>query len=90
MREVFWDHLSFSSEINKAARFKLIKNFLNHKCFKTAKEEATLFFEDENPFLISQQLSNSPDVIISDGKTPFHGISMDYRELPKLLLLKKL
>jgi len=29
-----------------------------------------LFFEDENPSLISQQLSNRPDVIITDGKNP--------------------
>ena len=35
-----------------------------------AKEEATLFFEDKNPLLISQQLSNRPDVIITDGKNP--------------------
>jgi len=70
-REVFWDHSSFSSEISKSARVNLIKNFLNHaNVLKLAKEEATLFFEDENPFLISQQLSNRPDVIITDGKNP--------------------
>ena len=28
-REVFWDHSSFSSEIPKAERVNLIKNFLN-------------------------------------------------------------
>ena len=70
-REVFWDHSSFSSEINQAARLNLIKKFLNHaNVLKLAKEEATLFFEDENPLLISQQLSNRPDVIITDGKNP--------------------
>jgi len=82
-REVFWDHSSFSSEISKAARFNLIKKFLNHaNVLKLSKEEATLFFEDENPLLISQQLSNRPDVIITDGKNPvswfingLHGIT---------------
>ena len=70
-REVFWDHSSFSSEMSKAARVNLIKNFLNHaNVLKLAKEEATLFFEDENPFQISQQLFNRPDVIITDGKKP--------------------
>ena len=70
-REVFWDHSSFSSEISKTSRINLIKNFLNHaNVLKLAKEEATLFFEDENPLLISQQLSNRPDVIITDGKYP--------------------
>ena len=70
-REVFWDHASFSSEISKAARVNLIKNFLNHaNVLKLAKEEAILFFEDENPLLISQRLSNRPDVIITDGKNP--------------------
>ena len=49
----------------------MIKKFLNHaNVLKLAKEEATLFFEDENPMLISKQLSNRPDVIITDGKNP--------------------
>ena len=70
-REVFWDHSSFSSEISKAKRVNLIKKFLNHaNVLKLAKEEATLFFEDENPWLISQKLFNRPDVIITDGKNP--------------------
>ena len=70
-REVFWDHSSFSSKISKAARVNLIKDFLNHAdVLKLAKEEATLFFEDENPLQISQQLSNRPDVIITDGEHP--------------------
>ena len=70
-REVFWDHSSFSSEISSAERVNLIKKFLNHaNVLKLAKEEATLFFEDGKPLLISQQLSNRPDVIITDGKNP--------------------
>ncbi len=70
-REVFWDDSSFSSEITKAVRVNLIKNFLNHaNVLKLAKEEATLFFESENPLQISQQLSNRPDVVITDGKNP--------------------
>jgi len=70
-REVFWDHSSFSSEITKSERINLIKNFLNHaNLLKLAKEEATLFFENENPLLISQQLPNRPDVVITDGKNP--------------------
>ena len=82
-REVFWDHSSFSSEISKTERVKLIKKFLNHAhVLKLAKEEATLFFEHHNPSLISQQMSKKPDVIITDGKNPvawhingFHGIT---------------
>jgi len=70
-REVFWDYSSFSSEINKTARHNKIKKFLDHAhVLKLAKEEAILFFEDENPLLISHQLSNRPDVIITDGKNP--------------------
>ncbi|MDA9738269.1 carbohydrate kinase [Prochlorococcus sp. AH-736-L17] len=70
-REVFWDHSSFSSKISKDQRVNIIKNFLNYAhVLKLAKEEATLFFENENPSLISQQLSNRPDVIITDGKNP--------------------
>ena len=56
-REVFWDFSNFSSEITKTARVNLIKQFLNHAhVLKLAKEEATLFFEHENPLLISQKL----------------------------------
>ena len=70
-REVFWDYSSFSSGISKTARVTLIKNFLNHaNVLKLAKEEAVLFFGNENPFLISQQMSKFPDVIITDGKNP--------------------
>jgi len=70
-REVFWDYSNFSSEISKTARVNLIKKFLNHAhVLKLAKEEATLFFEHENPMLISQQMSKKPDVIITDGKNP--------------------
>ncbi|KGF92116.1 MULTISPECIES: carbohydrate kinase family protein [Prochlorococcus] len=70
-REVFWDYSSFSSKISKTERVYLIKNFLNHAhVLKLAKEEATLFFEHENPSLISQQMPKRPDVIITDGKNP--------------------
>jgi len=70
-REVFWNYSSFSSEISKTAKVDLIKKFLNHAdVLKLAKEEAALFFEDENPYFISQQLLHRPDVIITDGKNP--------------------
>ena len=70
-REVFWDYSNFSSEISKTARVNLIKKFLNHAdVLKLAKEEAALFFDHENPLLISQQISKRPDVIITDGKNP--------------------
>ena len=70
-REVFWDYSSFSAEISKTKRVKLIKKFLNHAhVLKLAKEEATLFFGHEDPSLISQQMSKKPDVIITDGENP--------------------
>ena len=70
-REVFWDYSNFSSDISKTARVNLIKNFLNHAhVLKLAKEEAHLFFEQENPMLISQQMSERPDVIVTNGEKP--------------------
>ena len=70
-REVFWNHSFFSSETSHKERVNLIKNFLNHAhVIKLAKEEATLFFENDNPLLISKQMSKKPDVIITDGKNP--------------------
>ena len=35
-----------------------------------AKEEAILFFENENPLGISETMSNRPDVIVTDGANP--------------------
>ena len=70
-REVFWDYSSFSKEISKIERVNLIKKFLNNAhILKLAKEEATLFFENDNPSLISHQMAKRPDVIITDGKNP--------------------
>ena len=70
-RQVFWDYSHFSSGITKAAIINLIKNFLKHAdVLKLAKEEATLFFENEDPYVISQQMLKKPDVIITDGKNP--------------------
>ena len=70
-REVFWDYSNFSMDINSTGRISLIKKFLNYAhVLKLAKEEANLFFELENPLLISQQMSKRPDVIITDGENP--------------------
>ena len=70
-REVFWDYSKFSSDISKKDRINLIKKFLNHaNLLKLAKEEATMFFENDNPRFISQQILNRPDVIVTDGKNP--------------------
>ena len=70
-REVFWDYSNFSSNIIQKDRIDLIKKFLSYAdVLKLAKEEATLFFENENPYTISHQLLNRPDVIVTDGKNP--------------------
>ena len=70
-RAVFWDYSRFSSEINKTARINLIKKFLNYAdVLKLAKEEANLFFEHENPYFISTQMINRPDVVITNGRNP--------------------
>ena len=70
-REVFWDNSTFSSKISKTTRVNLIKKFL--KCchiLKLAKEEAILFFKNQNPREISEVFKNRPDVIITDGSGP--------------------
>ncbi len=70
-REVFWDFATSSLETNKKERVDLIRNLLNEAhILKLAKEEAILFFENENPLEISEILSNRPDVIITDGANP--------------------
>ncbi len=70
-REVFWDFATSSSETSKKERVNLIRNLLNQAhILKLAKEEAILFFENENPLEISEKLLNRPDVIITDGANP--------------------
>ena len=70
-REVFWDYAAFSAQISNEERVDLITHFLNQAhILKLAKEEAILFFENENPLQISQMISTRPDVIITDGANP--------------------
>ncbi len=70
-REMFWDNEAFLSETFKNNRVDLINNFMNYAhIIKLAKEEAILFFKNENPLEISEKMLNRPDVIITDGANP--------------------
>ncbi len=70
-RKVFWDYKTFASLNTEKENVYLIKSFLNYAdILKLAKEEATLFFDNENPQEISEKMLNSPDVIITDGANP--------------------
>ena len=90
-REVFWDSSSFSLGISKTARVNLIKKFLNHAdILKLAKEEAHLFFEHANPFLISQTLLKNPDVIITDGENPINWYINGLQGTTETLTTKKI
>ena len=85
-REVFWDYSTFSSNISKKERDNLIKKFLNYAhILKLAKEEAVLFFENENPLQISETLPNQPDVIITDGAEPISWFINGYQGETKVL-----
>ena len=82
-REIFWEH----TDINKDSKFKKVKNFLNHAdILKLASEEASLFFNTNDPSEISKVLIKQPDVIISNGENPIYwylnGIQ-GYNEVPK-------
>ena len=70
-REVFWDYATLSSETSHKERVDLIKNFLNYAdILKLAKEEAILFFGNQNPSEISEIMLNRPDVVITNGENP--------------------
>lgn len=70
-REVFWDYSNNASTISKNERITLIKKFLNDvQILKLAREEAILFFDNENPIEISKQIFSQPDVIVTDGANP--------------------
>ena len=49
-----------------------------------------MFFENENPLLISQQLSSRPDVIITDGKNPVAWYINGIRGITETLTSKKI
>jgi len=70
-REVFWNYSTFSSQIIEKERVNLIQEFLNYaNILKLAKEEALLFFDNANPYEISETLLKRPDVIITNGADP--------------------
>ena len=70
-REVFWDYSTFSKDISKDQRINKIKNFLDYAhILKLAKEEAILFFENDDPSAISEKVKSRPDVIVTDGSNP--------------------
>ena len=90
-REVFWDYSNFSSEVTEKERINLIKNFLNYaNILKLAKEEAILFFENENPLAISETLKNRPDVIITDGANPISWFINGLRGTTEVINSKKI
>ena len=74
-RDVFWDYASLSNGNNEKERVDLIKNFLKFShILKLSKEEAILFFENDNPSEISETMLNRPNVIITDGPNPISWI----------------
>ena len=82
-REIFWEH----SLISREQQIKKVKNFLNHAdILKLASEEASLFFNTNDPSEISKVLIKQPDVIITNGENPIYwylnGIQ-GYNEVPK-------
>ena len=70
-REIFWDKSNKSSQMQRIDNIQKIKKFLlNGDLLKLSYEEAILFFESDNPSLISQSLFKKPDVIITNGDQP--------------------
>ena len=90
-REVFWDYATFSSETGKNERVDLINTFLNYAhILKLAKEEAILFFENENPLEISKTMLNRPDVIITDGANPISWFINDVKGTTEVMNSSKI
>ena len=90
-REVFWDYAAFSSETSKNERVDLIHAFLNNAdILKLAKEEAILFFENEDPMVISKKMLNRPDVIITDGANQISWFINDVEGTTKVINSSKI
>jgi len=68
-RVIFWEN----SNIDQDANLKKIKKFLHHAdILKLASEEASLFFNTNDPSEISKVLIKQPDVIITNGANPIN------------------
>ena len=69
-RDIFWNNSSALKK-DKQSNFKKVKNLLQHAdILKLSNEEANLFFEVNDPYVISSVLPKKPNVIITDGPNP--------------------
>jgi len=85
-REIFWDNLHQSSQLQRQNHIQKIKKFLlNGDILKLSNEEAILFFGNNNPFRISQSLSKKPDVIITNGDKPISWFINGFQDTTKVL-----
>ena len=85
-REIFWDNINQSSQLQRQDHIQKIKQFLlNGDILKLSNEEAILFFENNNPFQISQSLSKKPDVIITNGDNPISWFINGFQDTTKVL-----
>tara|TARA_Y100001978_G_C23689111_1_gene433664 strand:- start:412 stop:1398 length:987 start_codon:yes stop_codon:yes gene_type:complete len=86
-RNIFWDN----SFINKEDRLKKIFKLLDYAdILKLASEEAHMFFETNDPLLISQMLFKKPDVIITDGPNPVHWFINSIKGENKVVVSQKI
>ena len=70
-REIFWKNVPQKINNKTFDKFEKIKNFLHHAdILKLANEEASLFFDKNDPHQISQDLIKKPDVIVTNGSKP--------------------
>ena len=85
-REIFWDNINQSSQLQRQDHIQKIKQFLlNGDILKLSNEEAILFFGNNNPFQISQSLSKKPDVIITNGDNPISWFINGFQDTTKVL-----
>ncbi len=85
-REIFWNNINQSSQLQRQDHIQKIKQFLlNGDILKLSNEEAILFFGNNNPFQISQSLSKKPDVIITNGDNPISWFINGFQDTTKVL-----
>ena len=85
-REIFWDNINQSSQLQRQDHIQKIKKFLlNGDILKLSNEEAILFFGNNNPSQISQSLSKKPDVIITNGDKSISWFINGFQDTTKVL-----
>ena len=84
-REIFWPDLSAGKTPNKDQIRKIMDLLAYSDIIKLAQEEAFLFFNNCDPYMISKNFPHEPDILITDGSEPIKWFINGMRGLTNII-----